>query len=106
MSKNREVKEQVVADIIEKFKNAQSVAFVSYSGLTVEQGKESDTGVQKQHGSKHPGSLCRGEVRIPVWIIEHVCNGLGIAQNSRKTEEVFHQHQPQKAQDQGTDGGA
>jgi len=37
MSKNREIKEQVVADIIDKFKNAQSVTFVSYSGLTVEQ---------------------------------------------------------------------
>ena len=37
MSKNREIKEQVVADIIEKFKAAQSVTFVSYTGLTVEQ---------------------------------------------------------------------
>ncbi len=37
MSKNRELKEQVVAEIVEKFKAAQSVTFVSYSGLTVEQ---------------------------------------------------------------------
>ena len=37
MSKNRELKEVKVAEIIEKFKEAKSVAFVSYSGLTVEQ---------------------------------------------------------------------
>lgn len=37
MSKNREIKEQVVADIVEKFKNAQSVVICSYNGLTVEQ---------------------------------------------------------------------
>lgn len=37
MSKNREIKEQVVADIVEKIKNAESVVICSYSGLTVEQ---------------------------------------------------------------------
>jgi len=37
MSKNREIKEQVVADIVEKFKGAQSVVICSYNGLTVEQ---------------------------------------------------------------------
>ena len=37
MSKNRELKEQQVAEIVEKLKAAKSVAFVSYSGLTVEQ---------------------------------------------------------------------
>lgn len=37
MSKNREIKEQVVADIVEKFKSAQSVVICSYNGLTVEQ---------------------------------------------------------------------
>ncbi len=37
MSKNRELKEQVVADIIEKIKGAESITIVSYSGLTVEQ---------------------------------------------------------------------
>ncbi len=37
MSKNREVKEQVVADIVEKIKGAESITMVSYSGLTVEQ---------------------------------------------------------------------
>jgi large subunit ribosomal protein L10 len=37
MSKNRELKEQAVAEIVEKFKGAQSVVFASYSGLTVEQ---------------------------------------------------------------------
>ena len=37
MSKNREIKEQVVADIVEKFKAAQSVVICSYNGLTVEQ---------------------------------------------------------------------
>ena len=37
MSKNREIKEQVVADIVEKIKNAESITLVSYSGLTVDQ---------------------------------------------------------------------
>ena len=37
MSANLEAKKQVVADIIEKFKNAECVMVVSYSGLTVEQ---------------------------------------------------------------------
>ncbi len=37
MSKNRELKVQEVAEIEELFKNAKSVAFVSYTGLTVEQ---------------------------------------------------------------------
>ena len=37
MSKNRELKEQAVAQIVEKLKNAQSVVVCSYSGLTVEQ---------------------------------------------------------------------
>ena len=39
MSKNLEVKQQVVADIVEKLKNAESMVIVSYegNGLTVEQ---------------------------------------------------------------------
>lgn len=37
MSSNLEIKKQVVADIIEKFKSAESVVVCSYSGLTVEQ---------------------------------------------------------------------
>ena len=37
MSKNKLAKIEVVADIVEKFKAAQSVVVVSYSGLTVEQ---------------------------------------------------------------------
>ena len=37
MSKNRELKEQVVADIVEKIKGAESITVVAYSGLTVEQ---------------------------------------------------------------------
>lgn len=37
MSKNRDLKVQVVADIVEKLNNAQSVVVCSYSGLTVEQ---------------------------------------------------------------------
>ena len=37
MSKNRELKAQVVADIVEKLKDAQSMVVCSYSGLTVEQ---------------------------------------------------------------------
>jgi len=37
MSSNLEAKKQVVADIVEKFKSAESVVVCSYSGLTVEQ---------------------------------------------------------------------
>ena len=37
MGKNLEIKKQVVSDISEKFKNAQSVVAVHYSGLTVEE---------------------------------------------------------------------
>ena len=37
MGKNLEIKKQVVSDITEKFKNAQSVVAVHYSGLTVEE---------------------------------------------------------------------
>ena len=37
MSKNLELKKQVVSDIVKKFQDAQSVIVVSYSGLTVEQ---------------------------------------------------------------------
>lgn len=37
MSKNLEVKQQVVAEIVEKFKNAKSVVAVDYKGLTVEE---------------------------------------------------------------------
>ena len=37
MSKNRELKVQVVADIVEKLKACQSLVVCSYSGLTVEQ---------------------------------------------------------------------
>ena len=37
MSKNRELKVQVVAEIVEKIKNFQSMVICSYSGLTVEQ---------------------------------------------------------------------
>ena len=37
MSKNLEIKKQVVADIVKKFQDAQSVVIVKYSGLTVEQ---------------------------------------------------------------------
>lgn len=37
MSKNLEIKKQVVADIVEKFKAAESVVICSYNGLTVEQ---------------------------------------------------------------------
>ena len=37
MSKNRELKEQAVAEILEKIRGAQSITLVSYSGLTVEQ---------------------------------------------------------------------
>lgn len=37
MSKNRELKEQAVAEIVEKLKSAQSTVICSYSGLTVAQ---------------------------------------------------------------------
>ena len=37
MSNNLEIKKQVVADIVEKLKNAESMVVCSYSGLTVEQ---------------------------------------------------------------------
>ena len=37
MSKNLELKKQVVSDIVKKFQEAQSVIVVRYSGLTVEQ---------------------------------------------------------------------
>ena len=37
MSKNLEIKKQVVADIVEKLKGAESMVVCSYSGLTVEQ---------------------------------------------------------------------
>ena len=37
MSANLELKKQVVAEIIEKFKSAESMVVCSYSGLTVEQ---------------------------------------------------------------------
>lgn len=37
MSKNLEIKKQVVAEIIEKFKGSESMVICSYSGLTVEQ---------------------------------------------------------------------
>jgi len=37
MSKNLEIKKQVVAEIVEKFKSAESVVICSYNGLTVEQ---------------------------------------------------------------------
>jgi large subunit ribosomal protein L10 len=37
MSNNLELKKQVVAEIVEKLKNAESMVICSYSGLTVEQ---------------------------------------------------------------------
>ena len=37
MSSNLEIKKQVVADIVEKLKNAESMVICAYSGLTVEQ---------------------------------------------------------------------
>ena len=37
MSKNLDIKKQVVADILEKFKSAESVVICSFNGLTVEQ---------------------------------------------------------------------
>ena len=36
MSKNLEIKKQVVSDIVKKFQDAQSVIVVSFSGLSVE----------------------------------------------------------------------
>lgn len=40
MSKNLEIKKQAVADIKEKFENAQSVVVVEYKGLSVENATE------------------------------------------------------------------
>ncbi len=37
MSKNLEIKKQAVAEIVEKFKSAESVVICSFNGLTVEQ---------------------------------------------------------------------
>ena len=44
MSKNRDMKVEKVAQIVEKLKNAESVTVVAYSGLTVEQ----DTNLRRQ----------------------------------------------------------
>ena len=44
MSKNRDLKVEKVAEIVEKLKNAESVTVVSYTGLTVEQ----DTNLRRQ----------------------------------------------------------
>ena len=44
MSKNRDLKVEKVAQIVEQLKNAESVTVVSYSGLTVEQ----DTNLRRQ----------------------------------------------------------
>ena len=44
MSKNRDMKVEKVAEIVERLKNAESVTIVSYSGLTVEQ----DTNLRRQ----------------------------------------------------------
>ena len=44
MSKNRDMKVEKVAEIVEKLRNAQSVTIVSYTGLTVEQ----DTNLRRQ----------------------------------------------------------
>ena len=44
MSKNRDVKVEKVAEIVERLKNAESVTIVSYTGLTVEQ----DTNLRRQ----------------------------------------------------------
>ncbi|MBR6027910.1 MAG: 50S ribosomal protein L10 [Clostridia bacterium] len=44
MSKNRELKVEKVAEIVEKLRNAESVMIVSYSGLTV----DNDTALRKQ----------------------------------------------------------
>ena len=40
MSKNQEMKKQVVSEIVSKFQNAQSVVIVKYNGLTVQQATE------------------------------------------------------------------
>ncbi len=37
MSKNLEIKQQVVSEIVERFKNAKSVVMVDFKGLTVEE---------------------------------------------------------------------
>ncbi len=44
MSKNRDMKVEKVAEILERLKNAESVSIVSYNGLTVEQ----DTNLRRQ----------------------------------------------------------
>ena len=44
MSKNRDLKVEKVAEILERLRNAESVTIVSYSGLTVEQ----DTNLRRQ----------------------------------------------------------
>ena len=44
MSKNRDMKVEKVAQIVERLKNAESVTVVNYSGLTVEQ----DTNLRRQ----------------------------------------------------------
>ncbi|MBR6185154.1 MAG: 50S ribosomal protein L10 [Clostridia bacterium] len=44
MSKNRDLKVEKVAQILERLRNAESVTVVSYSGLTVEQ----DTNLRRQ----------------------------------------------------------
>ena len=44
MSKNRDLKVEKVAEIVERLKGAESVTVVSYSGLTVEQ----DTNLRRQ----------------------------------------------------------
>ena len=44
MSKNRDLKVEKVAEILERLKNAESVSIVSYNGLTVEQ----DTNLRRQ----------------------------------------------------------
>ncbi|MBR1586318.1 MAG: 50S ribosomal protein L10 [Clostridia bacterium] len=44
MSKNRDLKVEKVAEIVEKLRNAESVTVVSYTGLTVEQ----DTNLRRQ----------------------------------------------------------
>mgnify|MGYP004687543951 FL=1 len=37
MSANKNLKEQIVAEIVDRVKDAQSVVLVEYKGLTVEQ---------------------------------------------------------------------
>ena len=44
VSKNRDLKVEKVAEIVERLKGAESVTVVSYSGLTVEQ----DTNLRRQ----------------------------------------------------------